>query len=349
MIKECNSKEIYHVMGDAYFMMDKYQAAIKSYETAMTTYQANENFSLAKSFLTIPDLPDHLENTLTSMKTEDTRWSPYTKVKLGWCMFLNQNYADAITFFRQIYDPRQYDITAYTKLVLETLPKKQVSKLIKSSQRNKNSKNLANSLNAKAWLYFLEENYSHSIELFSYSLSIGESYDVFAGRGMAFYEAEQYSKACADFKRSIALKPCFEAFNGIGFSYIKTKSYDKACIAFKKALTFKNNHDVNMGYGFALLHSNILDKAMHYFKEAIEFHDSWQALKGLGQVYFQRKMYSEAMSLFDKSLALHEDHEVYKFKAEVYKVNGNFDEYRRMLDLAKCFESKILYIHSNTE
>ena len=103
-----------------------------------------------------------------------------------------------------------------------------------------------------------------------------------------------------------------------------------------------------MGYGFALLHSNNLDKAIHHFKEAIAFHESWQALKGLGQAYFERKMYDEANYQLDKSLEFYDDCKVYMLKAELSKISGNVLEHRKFLKLAKSFERKILYIHSNT-
>ena len=65
------------------------------------------------------------------------------------------------------------------------------------------------SLNASGWLYFLEEKYLTSIEIFSRSLIV-KTHESLVGRGMAFYEVEQYENAFSDFKKRLD-KPSFEA------------------------------------------------------------------------------------------------------------------------------------------
>ena len=223
-LKECNGREIYQAIGDAYFENDRYQEAQKSYEAEISSFYMSGTHSLINSFLTISDLPAHIDTILKNKETNDIEWIPYTKAKIGWCMFLNSNFVDAITYFREIYDPRQYDITAYRKLVLETEPKTQIAKLITVSKNNRNSHDDVRSLNASGWLYFLEEKYLTSIEIFSRSLLIVKTHESLVGRGMAFYEVEQYENAFSDFKKSIEIKPPLKLLTVLVFYILRPKN-----------------------------------------------------------------------------------------------------------------------------
>jgi len=158
----------------------------------------------------------------------------------------------------------------------------------------------------KAFESYSAKSYDEAIVEVDKLFQAGQSfYNIYALKGLIFFEQQKYTDAIPLLKMAVELNPYDISSNQLLANYAFDKQNYKDCLPYYEKVLYVNptNPDLNEQIGDAYYNLKNWEKAVEYYQNAVKYFGSSssvaQAQYGLGACYINLKKYSEALKAFE--------------------------------------------------
>ncbi len=158
------------------------------------------------------------------------------------------------------------------------------------------------------------QQYSEAITSYDKALAIKPDYhEAWYNRGISLAKLQQYSEAIASYDKAIAIKPDdHQAWYNRGNSLRNLQQYSEAITSYDKAVAVKpDKHEAWYNRGISLADLQQYSEAITSYDKAVDIkpdkHEAWTAR---GNALWNLKQYDEALKSYDKAISIKPDYQL---------------------------------------
>jgi hypothetical protein len=246
----------------------------------------------------------HLHSQLLQARDKNNkRFEIVTLTKLGTLHRKNNNYYQAIEYFKQVFKLDKEDAFAFDGMGMTYFTMGQYDVAIEWFK--KQFAPIVALCNLSR-CYCRKGDYQQAIEYAKQALDKDAKNKIAMDNlAIAFRKKGDYQQAIVCYDNLLEINPNDkQAMDGLGITYLEKGDYEQAIHWFKENLKFDaKNKQAMDGLGITYREKGDYEQAIHWFKKNLKFDaKNKQAMDGLGITYREKGDYEQAIHWFKKNL-----------------------------------------------